>query len=128
MKSFREFLDEGKITQADLNQIEKYADKLFAKVNVDIEFTRHFLDRINDPRNKKQINSAELIRLWRETYKKYGKKIPKLGDHAQAVLQDMETDINVPFVLNWKNGEFELVSKTIMRKKNFTTPNQKLRV
>ena len=35
------------ITKNDLNQIEKYADKLFAAVGIDIEFTRHFLDRVN---------------------------------------------------------------------------------
>lgn len=39
----------------------------------------------------------------------------------------MKTDINMPFVLNKnKSGELELVAKTIMRKKNFSTSNQKL--
>ena len=33
----------------------------------------------------------------------------------------MKTDINMPFVLNIKNGKIELVAKTVMRKKNFTT-------
>jgi hypothetical protein len=57
-------LTEKFITKADLDQIEKYADKLFAKVGIDVEFTRHFLDRVNDERNKKQITSAELTRLF----------------------------------------------------------------
>jgi len=30
--------------------------------------------------------------------------------------------------LNYKNGELELVAKTIMRKKNFKTPNPELAV
>lgn len=122
--SFREYLTE-KVTKSDLNQIEKYADKLFAKVGIDVEFTKHFLDRVNDERNKKPISTAELIRIFRETYKKYGKIIPTLGPDAQAVLRDMQTDIHVPFVLNIdKNGELDLVNKTIMRKKGFKTSNQ----
>ena len=41
------------ISRSDLDQIERYADKLFAAVGIDVEFTRHFLDRVNDERNKK---------------------------------------------------------------------------
>ena len=121
-------LTEKFITKSDLAQIEKYADKLFAKVKVDVEFTRHFLDRVNDERNKRQITPAELTRLFKQTYNKHGKKIPQLGPDAEAVIKDMQTDINMPFVLKYKDGEFELVAKTIMRKKNFTTPNPEIRV
>ena len=59
-------------------------------------------------------------------YKKFGKTIRKLGPDAEAVINDMKTDINMPFVLNLKGGELELVAKTVMRKKNFKTPNRKL--
>lgn len=117
------------ITKADLNQIEKYADKLFAAVGIDVEFTRHFLDRANDDRNKKPISSAELIGLFKRTYRKYGKAISKLGANAEAVIKDMKTDINVPFVLNIDtSGMLELVAKTIMRKHNFKTSSRELSV
>ena len=117
------------VSKNDLDQVEKYADKLFAAVGIDVEFTRHFLDRVNDERNKKPINTAELIRLFRLTYKKHGKKIPKMGPDAQAVVRDMETDINMPFVLNVdKSGMLDLVAKTVMRKKDFKTSNPKLNV
>lgn len=118
------------ITQRDLDGIEKFADRLFAKVGIDVEFTRHFLDRVNDERNKKQITTAELTRLFKQTYNKHGKKIPQLGPDAEAVLKDMRTDINMPFVLKWDKGtqEFDLVAKTIMRKKGFATSNQTLSV
>ena len=127
MKRFKEYISE-EITKNDLNQIEKYADKLFAAVGIDVEFTRHFLDRVNDERNKKPINSAELIRLFRLSYKKYGKKIAKMNPDAEAVISDMETDVNMPFVLNLRKGMLDLVAKTVMRKKDFKTSNQKLRV
>jgi len=117
------------VSKSDLDQVEKYADKLFAAVGIDVEFTRHFLDRVNDERNKKPINTAELIRLFRLTYKKHGKKIPKMGPDAQAVVRDMETDINMPFVLNVdRSGMLDMVAKTVMRKKDFKTSNLKLNV
>ncbi len=124
MLKFKQYISE-EITKNDLNQIEKYADKLFAAVGIDIEFTRHFLDRFTDARNKKPINSAELIRLFRLTYKKYGKKIAKMNPDAEAVISDMETDVNMPFVLNLdKDGMLDLVAKTVMRKKDFKTTSK----
>tara|TARA_B100001029_G_C15063687_1_gene461126 strand:- start:7274 stop:7684 length:411 start_codon:yes stop_codon:yes gene_type:complete len=136
MKTFKKFcnhtaiiIDED-VTQSQLNDIEKYADRLFKSVNIDVNFTRHFVDRVNDRRNEKPISTSELTRLFKQTYKKHGKKIPKMGDDAQAVIQDMQTDINMPFVLAYddRNKELDLVAKTIMRKKNFKTPNQKLEI
>jgi len=127
MKTFKQFTED--VSKSDLDQVEKYADKLFAAVGIDIEFTRHFLDRVNDERNKKPITSAELIRLFRLTYKKYGKKIAKMNPDAEAVIHDMETDVNMPFVLNVeRGGMIDLVAKTVMRKKNFKTKDQKLEV
>ena len=115
------------VKKSDLDQIERYADRVFAAVGIDVEFTRHFLDRVNDARNIKQITPSELTRLFKQSFKKYGKKISKLGDDAQAVINDMKTNINVPFVLNkTRGGELELVAKTVMRKKNFSTSNTKL--
>ena len=115
------------VKKSDLDQIERYADRVFAAVGIDVEFTRHFLDRVNDARNIKQITPSELTRLFKQSFKKYGKKISKLGDDAQAVINDMKTNINMPFVLNkTRGGELELVAKTVMRKKNFSTSNQKL--
>ena len=121
MKSFSTYIFE-RVSKTDLDQIEKYADKLFASLGIDVELTRHFHDRVNDERNKKPINQAELVRLFRLTYKKYGKKISQMNPDAEAVVTDMETDINMPFVINLdKGGMLDLVAKTVMRKKDFKT-------
>ena len=48
------FINED-ITQTQLNQIETYADRLFKAVNIDINFTRHLIDRVNDKRNQKNM-------------------------------------------------------------------------
>ena len=127
MKTFNQYLlSEQEITKSALDGVEKYADRLYKSVGIDVEFTRHFLDRVNDARNKKQITVAELIRLFKQSYKKYGKKIAKLGPDAEAVINDMQTDVNMPFVLKWDGKELDLVAKTVMRKKDFKTPDTKL--
>jgi hypothetical protein len=118
------------VTQADIDQLEVFADRLFAKVGIDVEFTRHFLDRVNDERNVKQITMSELTRLFKQEYKRWGKPIAQLGPDAEAVMKDMATNINLPFALRWdhKNNELDLIAKTVMRKANFTTSNQEFAV
>ncbi len=116
------------ITQQMLDTLENHLDKLFSSVGIDVEFTRHFLDRVNDNRNKSQITLKELAILFKDAYNKYGKKIAQMGPDAEAVIKDMRSDVNLPFVLNWdnKNQELDLVAKTVMRKKNFYTPDPEL--
>lgn len=116
------------ISMSQLNQVEKHLDKIWAKVGIDVEFTRHFHDRVNDARNKKPINTAELIRIYREIYKKYGKPISKLSRGTEILLKDMSTDINVPVVLKWDGKEIDMIAKTVMRKKNFKSRTKKYAV
>ena len=116
------------ISMSQLNQVEKHLDKIWAKVGIDVEFTRHFHDRVNDERNKKPISPAELIRIYREIYKKYGKPISKLSRGTEILLKDMSTDINVPVVLKWDGKELDMIAKTVMRKKNFKSRTKKYAV
>lgn len=122
-------LDKGTgVTQAQLDALEKVLDQVFSKVGIDIEFTRHFIDRVNDERNVKPISIKELAMLFKKEFVKYGKPIAQLGPDAQAVMKDLESDINVPFALEWNGKELELIAKTVMRKKNFKTPNKEFTV
>ena len=118
------------LTQTELDQLENFADKLFAKVGIDVEFTRHFLDRVNDERNVKQITASELTRLFKQEYKRWGKQIAQLGPDTEAVLKDLATDVNIPFALRWdsSNNELDLIAKTVMRKPDFKTSNQEFAV
>ena len=79
MKNFANYISEQTLSKSDLDGVEKYADRLYAAAGIDVEFTRHFSDRVNDSRNKKQITVAELIRMFKQSYKKFGRKIAKLG-------------------------------------------------
>lgn len=121
---------EQPITNAQLNALEKALDKLFASLNIDVEFTRHFIDRANDERNGNPITMSELVNMFRKEYRRWGKPIAQMGPDAEAVMKDLESDINIPFVLKWDrdNEELDLVAKTVMRKKNFKTSNKEFPV
>ena len=56
-------------TQKDVNDLEKFADRILAKYGIDVEFTRHFVDRLNDPRNSPAIKVSELQKFLKR-YKK----------------------------------------------------------
>jgi hypothetical protein len=118
------------ISKRELDKIENFLDKLFKKFELDIEFTHHFYERLNDPRNGKRITGLELILIFRRVYEKYGKDIALKPDDFQGVLKDLSTDLNIPFVLNYDDveGDIDLVAKTIMRKHNFRTSNRKYSV
>tara|TARA_B100000282_G_scaffold292143_1_gene265411 strand:- start:725 stop:1489 length:765 start_codon:yes stop_codon:yes gene_type:complete len=118
------------ISVGQLNQVEKYLDKVWAKVGIDVEFTKHFHDRVNDARNIKPISTAEVIKIFRQVYKKFGKHISSLPDGVNLLFKDMRTDINVPVVLRYdnKNKEIDMISKTVMRKKNFKSSTKKYAV
>tara|TARA_R110000823_G_scaffold199066_1_gene330231 strand:+ start:60 stop:1817 length:1758 start_codon:yes stop_codon:yes gene_type:complete len=118
-KKFPELYKE-EVTAKQLADLEKFGDRLLNKFDIDIEFTKHFADRMNDKRNKPAITTAELQRLFKKIARNKGKNIKKHGD-AEAVLKDMQSDLNLPIAVDFKNGEFEVTNKTIMRKKDFKT-------
>jgi hypothetical protein len=116
------------VTQSELNDVERIADEWFEDYGIDVQFTKHFIERVNDERNGKPISAEELEDLFTQTAEKYGEKLANLPDDYQAVLLKLRNDINLPFALNYddKNDEMDLVAKTVMRKKNFQTSNPKL--
>jgi predicted kinase len=118
------------ITKQQMDYLESVLDKAFANLGIDVEFTKHFFDRVNDIRNKTQITAKEIAILYKKEYMKYGKPLAKLPDGAEGVMKDLESDINIPFVIKYdsNNNEIDLVAKTIMRKKNFTTPSKQYTV
>jgi hypothetical protein len=130
MKTFKEYLIIESISKSELIRIERYLDNIFEKVGIDIEFTKHFHDRLNDSRNKRDITKKELIDIFKEVYKRYSLEFVKYHNNFEAVLKDISTDINIPFVLKWNNTskELELVSKTVMRKQDFKSSNKKYTV
>jgi len=118
------------ISNSGLKKIEDYLDDLFKSLNIDIEFSNHFLDRANDPRNGEEIEGEEVINTFSRLYKKHGQGLKNYNKEAEAVIIDLNNNINVPFVLrvDKSRNEIQLMSKTIMRKKNFSTTNRQFKV
>ena len=111
-------------TQKDVNDLEKFADRILAKYGIDVEFTRHFVDRLNDPRNSPEIKVSELQRFFKKIQRNKGKNIRNNPD-VEAVLKDMSTNLNLPVVIKTKGDDsFEVTNKTIMRKKDFRTTSK----
>lgn len=115
------------ITQEQLSDIKRFADRLLAKLDkpTRFKFDQHFADRSNDSRNRDPITVAELMHFIR----KMAKKHVKGGDfypnrENEIVLKDMTTDINIPFIIKHLNGEWVMVAKSIMRKPNYTSTNK----
>ena len=129
MKSGKKKKNED-ITQSQLDGLEAQIDKAFGNLGIDVNFTRHFIDRVNDTRNKTPISIEELARLFAKEYKRWGKPIAQMGPDKEAVLKDLESDINIPFVMKWdrENNELDMIAKTVMRKKNFQTKDQEFPV
>jgi len=109
------------ITKPQLDSIEKYADSLFNKLGIDIEFTKHFLDRVNDERNIKPISVPELVGMFKRLHRKHGKPLSKIDDDFNAVVKDFNNNINIPFAINVTDDDIEMYAKTVMRKKDFKT-------
>jgi GNAT superfamily N-acetyltransferase len=110
----------NEMSKSTLNKIEKYAEKQLSPE--DIEFTKHFFDRLNDPRNGKEISDAELTGFFKRLsrYKKQFKDF--LEKYQQIVVKDKRTDINIPFVKQTN----QIIAKTVMRKDDFKTSNPTL--
>ena len=113
------------VTAKQLVDLEKFADRILKKFNVDIEFTRHFGDRMNDKRNDPPIKVQELQRVFKKIARNKAKNIRQNPD-SEAVIKDLQTDLNLPVVINYDRDkdEFEVINKTIMRKKNFRTTSK----
>jgi hypothetical protein len=115
------------ITQQHMKAFEKIVDRLFDKFGIDFDFTRHFRERMSDGRNNPCIDIKELATIIQKIYMKKKKGTNILSKHkdAEVVIKDMQSDLNMPIAIEYdrKNDELKVIAKTIMRKKNFRTPN-----
>ena len=101
-----------------LRQIDAYADTQLSPTDVVIT-ARHFFDRLNDPRNGKEISSAELTGYFKRLGRNKKKFMEFLTKYQQIVAKDSRTNINIPFMLQAN----KIIAKTVMRKDNFMSSN-----
>lgn len=141
MLSFREFLVESEmrcnpqvvpIQWDSLRRIQDWINELWTRLGVDVYLggrTAHFYQRLNDARNGQQISLCEIQKIFLQVYQKYGKLIARQKSDFEAVMMDLETKVNIPFVLDVsRDGTMQLRPKSVLRKSNFTSPDPKLPV
>lgn len=111
------------LSPRELYTVERFANDLWGKLGVDVKFSTHFLQRANDERNNPPITVDDLVDMFRKAYRAHSNDMSKLPDGTQAVLRDMLTQLNLPFVMRTSYGGRELIAKTVMRKAKFKTTN-----
>ena len=108
----------GNISErVDLQRVEDYADKVMAPV--DVEFTRHFFDRLTRPEHGKEITDAELIGFFKRLSKQKDRFEDFMDRYDEFVAKDRRTKLNIPF----KTRVDQIIAKTVMRKGDFKTSN-----
>jgi len=121
------------VTTSQLKAFESVVDKLFKAYKIDFDFgKKHFRERMSDERNNPCINLKELAEMVKKLYmqvKKNGSTLSKHKD-AEIVLKDIQSQLNMPIAIEYdrKNDELDVIAKTIMRKKDFRTPNPVVKV
>ena len=111
----------NEIPMADLQKIDQFADKQLNPLDVVIT-DKHFFDRLNDPRNGKEISQAELIGFFKRLSKYKKQFVEFLEKYEEMVAVDDRTNINIPFMKQANKA----IAKTIMRKKDFKSSTPKL--
>ena len=120
-KARNEDLRINEIPMADLQKIDQFADKQLNPLDVVIT-DKHFFDRLNDPRNGKEISQAELIGFFKRLGKNKKQFLDFLDKYQEMVAVDDRTNINIPFMKQANKA----IAKTIMRKKDFKSSTPKL--
>lgn len=120
LESFAVFandMDES-VSLSQLKQLEKYLDELFKELKIDIEFSNHFIERVNDVRNKDEpITIAQLRDVFRENYRKHKDQLTRLRDKDDAHFLKVSNRLNIPFTFTKdQKGDLELTAKTVVRR------------
>lgn len=109
------------ISSSDLAAAEMFASRTLGRLGIDIEFTQHFKERINLPRNRPKIKLAELVRLFRQLARQQGKRLQELEPYTKVLVHDTKTKLNI--IINIKEGKTEdtllFSCGTIIRANNF---------
>jgi hypothetical protein len=104
------------MAKADMDKVEKYADSQLSPSDIELgKETDHFFQRLNDPRNGKEISPAELTGFFKRLAKNKKKFLEFIKQYNEFVVKDKRTGINIPFMVQAN----KLIAKTIMRKDDF---------
>ena len=117
------------VTWNDIKRLESVLDSMFRSANLDIAFTRHFLERVNGSRGYGgTVTVPEIQDAFRKTYQKYAQQINSHPADWKAIINDVSKELNMPFTLEWNGNMKKMVMVTAMKKRDFLSPDPKLKV
>ena len=115
------------VPEPDIDDIDDYIDDILDPIDIDI--SGHFIDQVNNKRNKPEIETDELYDFFDKLSDEKDELVDLL-DQGEVVATDSDTDINIPLVKDTKKSQLRdkvvAVAKTIMHKPNFQTTSTKL--
>jgi hypothetical protein len=113
----------------ELKKLETVLDSMFKSAGLDIDFTKHFWERINGSRGYGgTVTIPEIQDAFRKTYDKYSAKISGHKADWKAIINDVSKQLNMPFTLKWDGRQKSMVMLTAMKKRDFLAPEPKLKV
>lgn len=96
----------------EIQSLETQLDNLMRPVGLDVEFSRHFIERILG--RERKVTADEVIQAFAKLKSKYKKRLisAKKKPQYEAILKDFSSDLNIVFGI--RGGE--LTNITIKRK------------
>ena len=97
---------------AEVTELEKQLDNLMRPVGLDVEFSRHFIERILG--REKRVTIEEVVKAFAKLKSKFKRRLlsAKKKPNYEAVLKDFGSELNIVFGIS--GGE--LTNITIKRK------------
>ena len=122
------------MTADQIAELERFADSEFEKYDLDVEFTRHFIERLTDARGGRNapLTFTDVKKLFSKMANQRGDEIANyaMDGGEGGIMKDKETSVNSPFGIKYNRAtrEYELVMVTVMRHPNFRSnnPNDKI--
>ncbi len=110
--SFKEFILLELSNSGEVNALENQLDKLFADMGIDVEFSRHFTERLLG--REQSVTQEEIEHAFAKLKQMHGDKLAqaKEGDNYVAVIKDFQNSLNIVFDLEGDT----LTNVTVMRK------------
>jgi len=113
--TFKQYLIELS-NPSEVKELEQYLDKMFADMGLDVNLTKHFVERILG--REQSVTMDEVTTAFTKLKAKYGDRLmqAKETDRYVGILKDFSTSLNIVFELK----DDKMNNVTIIRK----SPNQ----
>jgi hypothetical protein len=99
-------------TPDEVRELERQLDSLMRSVGLDVEFSRHFVERLLG--REQRVTIEEVVGAFNKLKRKYKRRLlsAKKAPDYEAVLKDFSNDLNIVFGIRGN----ELVNVTIKKK------------